>query len=57
MQVSLENSTKTVKMKLIKSTAIGWDCLLNLLAFCAYDFSVFAAVHTAWKTAKETGSP
>jgi hypothetical protein len=44
-------------MKLIKSTAIGWDYLLNLLAFCADDFSVFAAIHTAWKATQDTGKP
>jgi hypothetical protein len=31
--------------------------LFDLLAFGAYNFRVFATVHTAWKTAQETGEP
>lgn len=40
-----------------KSTAVSWNYLFNLLTFCAYDLCVFATVHTAWKTAQETGEP
>lgn len=39
------------------SAAVCWNCLLDLLAFCANQFGILASVHAAWNAAQETGGP